>query len=84
MTSPGKKAKRERERLDWNRMMQVLREQGASCSNCKHFGSVFGIDGPICELHSDWDGFVRAKPDGLCTGWGVTPTDTASHGGEGR
>lgn len=50
-----------------------LRAEGKSCSSCAHFKSfVAGLDKPICELGSGFDGYQITKPNNICTAWEVT------------
>lgn len=67
--SPGEKrrraAKRERERIAHEAAMATLPE-GASCSKCQHYEYAAVLPGWHCALDSDWEGFVRVKPDHVC------------------
>lgn len=67
--SPGEKrrraAKRERERDAYQAAMAALPD-GASCVTCKHYSYATMLPGYHCSLDSDWEGYVRVKPDYVC------------------
>lgn len=66
---PGEKARRrryrERKLAEHNVAMDAFAAAGANCGNCQHRGrhSHFG---PVCDLKSDWEGYVRVTLDYLC------------------
>lgn len=77
--TPGRKAQRaryrERKRQQYAAVIAELRAKGASCKNCRSFKPRPGPQtqpGPrqmICAVHSDFYGYVLAKPDGICDYW---------------
>ncbi|WP_309567022.1 hypothetical protein [Methylobacillus flagellatus] len=75
---PGEKArrkrKRERELAKHTALLAGLRTTGARCETCAHRGhhSQYGV---ICELKSDWEGYVRVDLRQVCTSY-------AARGGE--
>ena len=68
---PGASKKRQqlRQRAEEEVKLNDLRASGASCATCGSYRTADptpGMKGPWCAAESDWKGFVRAKPDGLC------------------
>ena len=72
MISPGdrrrRQAKRDRDRAAYDDAVALLRAHGASCSNCRN--RIKSPVGPACDLDSDYEGYVRVKPDDVCPRWG--------------
>lgn len=40
--------------------------EGAACSKCLHYSYAANLPGWHCALDSDWEGFVRVKPEHVC------------------
>lgn len=60
--------KRDRKLAEYREAIAALRAAGRSCSNCQHWGRApIGMKDRICDLDSDHEGYVAAKPDHLCT-----------------
>lgn len=66
--SPGEKrrraAKRARDHADYQAALAAVRATGATCSTCRNY-----INSPVgraCDLDSDFEGYVRVKPDHVC------------------
>lgn len=49
--------------------MAPLIASGASCASCKHRVKYGMTKDPICELDSDWEGYVTVKLTDLCPRW---------------
>ncbi|MGR0185486.1 hypothetical protein [Azospirillum aestuarii] len=70
-TRPGASKKRQqlRQRAEAELKLRGLRASGASCATCGSYRTsdpTPGMKEPWCAAESDWKGFVRANPDGLC------------------
>lgn len=66
--SPSRRRYRARKKAEREARFAEMRAAGKSCGNCKHFSARKrpGVSGSICELHSDFEGYSRAKLEGLC------------------
>lgn len=70
----GRKARNRRRalrrRADHEAAMTPLRAAGRSCASCRNFEKgPPGIGGRICSADSDFQGYARAVPTGLCPKW---------------
>lgn len=70
--SPGEKRRRKakavRKRAAYEAVLAPLKAAGATCATCKHYGPrPNGLNSRICELDSDYEGYVSVKPSHLCT-----------------
>jgi hypothetical protein len=62
-----RREKRERQRQEYLAVLAGLNAAGKSCANCRSYGRPpIGMQGRICEMDSDSDGYVMVKPDHVC------------------
>lgn len=54
-------------------ILSPLRERGETCASCWHYRQVAGMPKRICDLDSDFSGFVTPKPTDLCARWRPAP-----------
>ena len=70
-SSPGEKRRRQamraRERLAYEAAIAPLRVAGHSCSRCAHWDKASEPrKGGVCELDSDFHGYVYTAADDVC------------------
>lgn len=65
-----RREKRERKLLEYNAALSALQATGASCATCKHYGTLSMVKGRICEMQSDFHGYVQIEPTDLCLDYG--------------
>lgn len=62
-----RKQKHWEEMARYNASIAILRSKEMSCSNCEHYGArPVGEKRRICDLHSDFYGYVFVKPNSVC------------------
>lgn len=68
--APGKSKTRQqyRQRAEKQVKLDDLSGAGCSCASCGAFQRIASI-GMICEVGSDFNGYLTAKADGLCSDW---------------
>jgi hypothetical protein len=66
----GRQSRKQQQTEARSRVME-LRHQGARCGNCCHFGSTPLLEGTVCWLQSDSDGYVKVSINHLCHEWKV-------------
>lgn len=62
-----RREKRERAAIEYRAAISAMRSAGKSCANCRHFGRApIGLKDRICDLDSDFDGYVVKMPGDVC------------------
>lgn len=82
----GKKGQRLRatirKRARHDKRLHELQLAGASCGDCANRGRRGDVKGPICELQSDFHGYVSVGLSDLCVDWTARKQNPASEAGE--
>ncbi|WP_332690020.1 hypothetical protein [Devosia sp.] len=80
-----RKLKQLRERAAHETKLAPLKAAGASCATCKHHRRHAELRKHICEVQSDFSGYVATLPTDLCPSWGALTgqSEAMQHGNSG-